>query len=387
MEAGNEAESSAQWAVAGEWYAKAATERGWAGGRAENEGVGTAAFRAGLMDFMLGQPDSACRWWRGRPDDASRFWWGIARRAAGDTAAGDSALRLVAGRVGYSFYAAAARDTLGQSGWEPGRVELAALWPLTPRYCDEVGLAWDLVAVGAAEDAALVLGRLAAAGYRKSVAVDPDYCDTGLEALEAARLAYSIGRPGLGMALADRSIRLIGDPELQRHTAWSRVPWLYPPAYESLFVAPRDTVVASLEPALLFALVRQESAFDPRARSRSDALGLMQLKLAAATDMARQARDPAPGEAALFDPGRNVRYGARYLARLLRRFEGSVAAALSAYNAGTANVSGRWREVRERGGEALLCEMASNSLAQDYAKRILGYRQAYRELRPTTGAP
>jgi soluble lytic murein transglycosylase len=113
----------------------------------------------------------------------------------------------------------------------------------------------------------------------------------------------------------------------------------------------------------------------------------MQLKLSTAADMARLARDPAPSEATLFEPATNVRYGARYLARLLRRFDGSVAAALSAYNAGPGSLSPRWRELRERGGEALLCEMASNSLAQDYSKRILGIRQAYRELRPTLAAP
>ena len=111
----------------------------------------------------------------------------------------------------------------------------------------------------------------------------------------------------------------------------------------------------------------------------------MQLKLGTAADMAKLARDPAPTEATLLDPEKNVRYGARYLARLLRRFDGSVAAALCAYNAGPGSLSPRWRELRERGGEALLCELASNPLAQDYAKRILGYRQAYRELKPTVG--
>ena len=179
----------------------------------------------------------------------------------------------------------------------------------------------------------------------------------------------------------------MNDPDLWDAAAWPRVPWLFPPAFESLFVSPLDTVVASLEPALLFAVAYQESRFDPRARSRSDALGLMQLKLATARDVARWAREPRPGEAALFEPETNVRYGARYLTRLLHRFDGSVAAALSAYNAGPGSLSSRWRELRARGGEALLCELASNSLAQDYAKRVLGLRQGYRELgpRPTPG--
>ena len=92
----------------------------------------------------------------------------------------------------------------------------------------------------------------------------------------------------------------------------------------------------------------------------------------------------APTEAALFDPERNARYGARYLARQLGRFDGRVAVALYAYNVGPAAVPSSWRDLVARGGEALFCELAPNPLGRDYARRILGYRQAYRELRPTS---
>jgi soluble lytic murein transglycosylase-like protein len=67
---------------------------------------------------------------------------------------------------------------------------------------------------------------------------------------------------------------------------------------------------------------------------------------------------------------------------LIQRFDGHVAVALSAYNAGASTVPPFWRDLIARGGEALFCEIASNADAQDYARRILGYRQAYRELRP-----
>jgi soluble lytic murein transglycosylase len=368
-EAGRTAEDAGRWDTALAWYAQTARE---AGRRAAD-----AAFRAGLLQLALGRPDSAAAIWAADSSERARFWHGAARRALGERAAGDSVLRLVTALPGYSFYRAAARDTLGVRGWPGGlrRVD-------TPERdsCPVTRAAAELGAIGAHEEAVLLLTCLGARDAGPGA--DAPGCDTLEEALAGAGLAYALGRPGLGVALADRAARL-DDPDLRAAEAWARVPWAFPPAFESLFVAPRDTVVASLEPALLFALTRQESVFDPRARSRSDALGLMQLKLGTAADMAKLARDPTPAEATLFDPERNVRYGARYLARLLRRFDGSVAAALSAYNAGAGSVSPRWRELRERGGEALLCELASNPLAQDYAKRILGFRQAYRELRPT----
>ena len=43
-----------------------------------------------------------------------------------------------------------------------------------------------------------------------------------------------------------------------------------------------------------------------------------------------------------------------------------------------------WRLLIDRGGWALYCEMAANADTQDYVRRILGYRQAYRDLKPVT---
>jgi len=373
-EAGRTAEDAGRWDEALAWYARTTRDEGKRAG-------GDAAFRAGLMHFALGRADSAAACWASDSSDGARFWHGVARRALGERAAGDSMLRLVAALPGYAFYRAAARDTLGVRGWPGG---LRTVGTQARDSCPVFHAAEELVAIGAHDEAGLLLSRLAARGVLAGA--DAPGCDAVEEALAGAGLAYALERPGLGIALAGRAVRL-NDPDLLNAAAWPRVPWLFPPAFESLFVSPRDTVVATLEPALLSAVAYQESGFDPRARSRSDALGLMQLKLGTARDVARWARDPVPAEAALFDPETNVRYGARYLARLTRRFDGSVAAALSAYNAGPGSLSPRWRELRERGGEALLCELVSNPLAQDYARRILGYRQAYRELRPTSAAP
>jgi soluble lytic murein transglycosylase len=361
-EAARAAEDAGRRETALAWYARASR----AGAHAAD-----ARFRAGLLHFASGRADSAAACWVGGAGEDARFWLGTARRAQGDTTAGDSILRGVAATPGYSFYRAVARDTLGLAG----RTGLAAV-ARAAAGCDAVRAADEIAAVGATDEAALLLGRLAGDG------AEPLGCAGPEGALAGARSAYAMGRIHLGVTLVRRALELAREGAKGRE--WAIVPWAFPPAYASLIATPRDTIVAALEPALLYAVVMQESRFEPRARSRSDALGLMQLKLGTAAEMAALAREGAPSEAAMFDPERNVRYGARLLARLLRRCDGSVAAALCAYNAGPGRLVAGWRDLLARGGEALVCELASNPLAQDYSKRILGFRAAYRELRPTT---
>jgi soluble lytic murein transglycosylase len=161
------------------------------------------------------------------------------------------------------------------------------------------------------------------------------------------------------------------------------VPWAYPPAFERELATAADA--ADVERALLWALVRQESRFDPRAISRSNARGLTQLLSGTAHDVARGLHEPFTSDTLLYEPARSLRYGARYLRQLLDRFGGNVPVALTAYNAGAGKVRDDWREIVERGGWALYVEMAANADTQDYVRRILGFRQAYRDLRPTGG--
>ena len=76
---------------------------------------------------------------------------------------------------------------------------------------------------------------------------------------------------------------------------------------------------------LLKAVIRAESAFDPKAVSKKGALGLMQIM--PANLKAFRVNDP-------FDPRQNIMGGTRYLKRLIQRFDGQVPLALAAYNAG-----------------------------------------------------
>jgi soluble lytic murein transglycosylase len=92
-----------------------------------------------------------------------------------------------------------------------------------------------------------------------------------------------------------------------------------------------------LDPALLAAVIYQESHFRPDARSSSGAIGLMQLLPSTAQGIADHTGGSRYEPSDLYDPEINIRYGAWYLSHLLHKY-GSERLALAAYNAGQDNV-------------------------------------------------
>ena len=125
-----------------------------------------------------------------------------------------------------------------------------------------------------------------------------------------------------------------------------------------------------LDPALLAAVIYQESKFRPSVRSRSGAIGLMQLQPATAEGIAVRTGGTRFRVDDLYEPEINVRYGAWYLRHLLDRY-GDERTALAAYNAGQRNVD-EWR--REGRGIAF-AETRAYVDRVEHLKRI--YRDAY----------
>jgi soluble lytic murein transglycosylase len=99
-----------------------------------------------------------------------------------------------------------------------------------------------------------------------------------------------------------------------------------------------------LPPALVKAVVWQESRFDPDARGSVGELGLMQVTEDAALEWAKAAKVPQFAREHLLDPRTNTLAGTYYLAKVLRRYTNSdnpLPYALADYNAGRGNVL-RW---------------------------------------------
>jgi len=89
-----------------------------------------------------------------------------------------------------------------------------------------------------------------------------------------------------------------------------------------------------LAPAVLYSIIRTESAFMDDARSPAGALGLMQVMPATGRETARRIGTSLPSARGLLDPKKNVMIGSAYLKQVLKRFNGSFSMAAAAYNAG-----------------------------------------------------
>jgi soluble lytic murein transglycosylase len=133
---------------------------------------------------------------------------------------------------------------------------------------------------------------------------------------------------------------------------------LYPLEYRQIVEGHARTY--DLDPALLAAVIYQESRFHADARSGSGAIGLMQLMPATAKGIALRTGGSRFVVSDLYDPEINVRYGAWYLRHLLDKY-GDERRALAAYNGGQGNVD---RGVRF-------------AETEQYVERVLDLRDIY----------
>ena len=139
----------------------------------------------------------------------------------------------------------------------------------------------------------------------------------------------------------------------------------YPLDYKSIVTAHARNY--RLQPALLAAVIYQESKFKADAESSSGAIGLMQLQPATAEGIALRTGGSKFRLDDLYDPELNIRYGSWYLRHLLDKYRDE-RLALAAYNAGQSNVD-QWEAAGEgiRFGET-----------RHYVKRVEDLKKIYR---------
>jgi soluble lytic murein transglycosylase len=126
-----------------------------------------------------------------------------------------------------------------------------------------------------------------------------------------------------------------------------------------------------LDPALLAAVIYQESKFQADAKSSSGAIGLMQLRPDTAKGIAIRTGGSRFRIEDLYNPEINIRYGSWYLRHLLNKY-GDERTALAAYNAGQRNVD-TWRA---EGGGIRFSETRAYVERVEHLKGV--YRRAYR---------
>lgn len=113
---------------------------------------------------------------------------------------------------------------------------------------------------------------------------------------------------------------------------WDDLALRFPLPHDDLVAAAaRETGFAA---EWIYAVLRTESLYDARAVSGAGALGLLQLRLPTARQVARNLKRPLPSRDDLFRPEVNIALGAHYLRQLHERFQGRLPLTLAAYNAG-----------------------------------------------------
>ncbi len=287
--------------------------------------------------------------------------------------------------------------------WEAdAKVREAALMTLVGQYplSVEAALARGVLAEGGAMAPPLAAvsalkleqPKLPARWFSAGVAL----LDAGLEEDAVPYLAAALLEPGMDVAacghllrtgqapLASRHLRkahaaeLAAPPDTRSAAVWRMA---YPAAFEDVV---GDVVKESgVSPVLLWALAREESAFDPRARSTSGAVGLFQLLPATAVTEAMTMKVAIESENALLDPQLNARVAGSYLARLLRQSNGNAAVALAGYNAGPGNARA-WLKTQPEQGLDVYLERIPITETRDYVQRVLQSVVVYSALHRST---
>jgi soluble lytic murein transglycosylase len=156
--------------------------------------------------------------------------------------------------------------------------------------------------------------------------------------------------------------------------AWTEA-WklAYPRPYVDLVAA--QAIKNALAPSLVYAVMREESAFDPDAESPADAYGLMQLILPTARVAAKPLGLPHD-RISLKRPSVNIPLGVRVLAKYRDQFATDPLLAIAAYNAGP-GAAQRWRKERAGLSFDLWVELIPYVETRRYIKRVLGSAGVY----------
>ena len=149
----------------------------------------------------------------------------------------------------------------------------------------------------------------------------------------------------------------------------------YPRAYRD--IVEREAERFDLEPELIWAVMRQESAFFPDAVSVSNAQGLLQV-IPSTWEWIAELKGEAPGDP--FDPEDNIRYGAYYLRWLLNYWDGDVELVITSYNGGQGYIGRIFGADHVDGDRDDFYRFIDRGEPRDYLQQVMMHYEMYRAL-------
>jgi soluble lytic murein transglycosylase-like protein len=151
----------------------------------------------------------------------------------------------------------------------------------------------------------------------------------------------------------------------------------YPAPYRFQVVS--EAKKRGLDPRLVLAIMKQESAFKPNAKSPSAARGLLQLTIDAAQKYAKRAGVKLPTDDSLYQPATNIAVGSEYLSELSKMFAGLPEAMAASYNGGEDNVA-RWLGRTNQNDEGVFAAEVGFTESKNYVFKVMSYYRAYQQL-------
>ncbi len=326
-----------------------------------------ATFRAALIAFVHGRSALAAsefdtlavRYENSSDAIAALYWAGRAWERSGDSARAVVRWNQVLARDPLSWYAALASRRLREQPWTPAAA--ADVFPDVPAV-DSIFMRTDqLMRLGMDTEARLEFDeavRSGAASTDRLLATAAALRDRGLTT-RAIQLGWKVIARGERDA---RAYRLV-----------------YPLVLGDAIVA--ESRLRRVDPALVSAIIRQESSFNPTATSGPGARGLMQVMPTIGKAIAHGLHYPYWNPDLLFEPDVNVELGIAHLRAMLSGRD--PARALAAYNAGDGRVA-RWARKPGAADPEVFVERIPFAETRDYVRVVLRNRDLYRALYFTT---
>ena len=323
----------------------------------------TARFRAALIAYIHGKPRQAAMEFDTLAESYSRssealsavYWAGRAWHRVGDKERAITRWNQLLARDPLSYYAAQAARRLGEEPWAPTAMQDA--FPRVP----------VVDSIFARADALTRLGMDGEARFEYDQALrDASETPPRLLATAGAYRARALTRStiSLGWRLVARGER---DARAYR--------LVYPVSMGDALVA--EARARRVDPALVAAIIRQESSFNPRAVSGPGARGLMQVMPNVGGAIARSLGYPYWSADLLFEPDVNLQIGVNHLRSMLAGR--AVVRALAAYNAGDGRVA-RWSKKAGTDDPEVFVERIPFVETRDYVRIVLRNRDLYRAL-------